>query len=673
MSEPALDDLLRQVQDGALDIMHLLPAADALADNGHLHAATTLYHAWIAKNPDDPLLFAVLFNCGAVWSRLQNLRQAGDAFQRAIDINPDFIPPYINLGNVLEQSGDRAGAIARWQAAANRLSAVTRENIDFKLMALKQMARVLAAADLDEVAEEALAQSIVIDLHDREVLQHWYNLRQRQCRWPLLHQQPPATCQRVLAEMSPLSLASFKDDPLWQLGAHGNFTLQEVGRPALRLPDRPVIGDPNKRPLRIGYLSADLCEHAIGYLTAEIYGLHDRQSVRIHAYHNGRDSNDRIQRRIKESVDQWRDLREIPDDVAAGMIAEDEIDILVDLSGHTKDARTALLACNPAPIIVNWLGFPGTMGSAFHHYIIADPVIIPPGSELYFSERVVRLPCYQPIDRQRLVATAKPTREEDGLPPDAMVYCCFNEPRKITEATWMRWLRILQAVPDSVLWLLIPAASTQLHLRDLAAKAGIAPERLVFAGRRNNEDHLARYALADLILDSFPYGAHTTASDALWMNVPVVTMTGQCFASRVCGSLLCAVGLEELVCDNESDYFEIAAKIGRDPDYRAALQRTLREGRGSCLLFDTPRLVTSLEDLYRTMWQEYTSGKMPRPNLTNLPLYHEIGVALAEENLPAADYQRRYREELAARSAYRFVAPDRRLNLAPQQAGSDLS
>jgi len=221
-------------------------------------------------------------------------------------------------------------------------------------------------------------------------------------------------------------------------------------------------------------------------------------------------------------------------------------------------------------------------------------------------------------------------------------------------------MQILRMVEGSVLWLLIPAASSQDHLRALATQQEVAPDRLVFAKRQNNPDHLARYPLADLILDSFPYGAHTTASDALWMGVPVLTMVGSSFASRVCGSLLQAAGLPELICDSVQDYLDRAIEIGRDPARRAALRQRLEAEREGCLLFDTPLLVRALEDLYRQMWDDYCRGERPQPDLSNLALYQEIGVDLAGAP-PPADYHGEYRRRLAGRQSYNFVSPDPRV------------
>ena len=642
-----------------MDLLALLAAANGYIAAGKAGDAITLYQAWVAKYPGHPALYAANFNFGDALNAAGLYDEAAACFRQAIEQNPDFMPPRLNLANLLERAGDRLGAVAQWTAVADGLPQVTRQTLDYKLMAQKQLGRVLGNADIDDLAESHLRQSLLLDGHQRDVMQHWFNLRQRQCRWPLFDSLPDRLRPAVMAEISPLSVASLSDDPLWQLAHAAEFTVKEIGDPGEPLPERAL--EDAKRLLRIGYLSSDLWDHAVGFLTAEIYGLHNRADFEIFAYFTGPAHDGRTQTRIKGGVDHWREIGRLENRAAAQLIADDKIDILVDLNGHTKDARTALLALNPAPVIVNWLGFPGSMGSAFHHYIIADPFIIPPGSERFYSEKVLRLPCYQPTDRQRQVAEGMPERAEAGLPADAFVFCSFNETRKLSEDTWRRWMAILRAVPNSVLWLLVPAVNSRGHLEALAEQYGIAPSRLIFAGRKSNPDHLARYVLADLILDSFPYGAHTTASDALWMGVPVLTLAGRSFPSRVCGSLLRAAGLPEMVCETGEDYVAKAVALGNDPAGCAALKDRLRRDRDSSLLFDTPRLVESLEALYRQMWDEYRRGDLPLPTIANMSLYQEIGIELASAGEPPADFDAAYEAALRRRRFYRFWQPDGRL------------
>jgi len=655
----SLSDYLDQLTQGELEILPLFSAAQSLLQANRPEDAVTLYKSWIEHRPSDPMLHAAFFNLGCLYDKLGQRELGAEAFGNSIRCNPDFPPPYINLGHYRANKGDRGGAAALWHELAERLAPISSENIQHKLNALKLLGRMFADADLDNDAEDALFRVIQIDPNQTDIMAYWLNMRQRQCKWDLTAPLPPDKRRLALEAMAPLTLISYQDDPIWQLANAAAFTQSQIGRPGRSALANHQAGTSKPR-LKIGYLSSDLCEHAVGHLTVEVYGLHDRTRFEIFAYYTGQPTNDPIQQRIRTGVDVWRDIAAYSDDDAADLIAADGIDILVDLNGHTKDARLRVLARTPAPIIVNWLGYPGTMGSAFHHYIIADESIIPPGSEPFYSETVLRLPCYQPIDRQRHVASARPTRTELGLPDDAVVYCCFNEPRKITAETWDSWMRILAAVPDSVLWLLIPAAATRDRLRALAKEAGVSAERLIFADRRKNADHLARYPLADVVLDSFPYGAHTTASDALWMGVPVVTRQGKSFTSRVCASLLQAVGLPELVCSTPQEFIDKAIALGRDQAQRLGLRTFLRDRR-DCVLFDTPRLVHSLESLYHRMWNEHSRGERPRPSLANMAVYNDVAIDLALRADKSGNDLETYRRALADRQYYTYLEADHRL------------
>jgi len=426
----------------------------------------------------------------------------------------------------------------------------------------------------------------------------------------------------------------------------------------------PVPEHRERRRLRIGYVSSDFRAHAVGFLTSELLEVHDRQRVEVFAYYCGIKPEDETKARIRGIVDHWTDISDLSDHQAARRIVEDGIDILVDLNGYSKDGRTKLFTLRPAPIIVNWLGYPGTMGSPYHHYIIADDYIIPPSHEIYYTEKVLRLPCYQSNDRKRLIAAERPSRREAGLPEDGTVYCSFNATQKITSTVFAHWMTILSRVPDSVLWFLSGAADTEERLRQLATRLGVARERLIFAGRVPNHEHLARFPLADLLLDTFPYGSHTTASDAMWMGVPVLTVSGRGFASRVCASLVHAAGLGDMVCDNFDDYVESAVALGRDKVKLQGYKNRLVANRDRCTLFDTDLLARKLEALYFEMWDDYCRGALPVPNLTNIELYHELACQEETEvmgSLSLAEYHARYRRALAYRDAMSPLPADGRL------------
>lgn len=642
-----------------LDVPDLIRAVEVLKSSGQTQAVVALYAAWITAHPTHALLYAVLFNYAVTLSDHEQLEPARRALEQAIALNPEFMPAYINIGRVYERQGNVGLALAHWSAALSRMSAITGPALTHKTTALNQSARALEAANQDEAAEQMLRHSVELDGTQREAIQHLVALRQRQCEWPAVLPSERVDVPTLLRGLSPLSAAALSDDPLFQLGLAAHYNRVEVPAPK----ERPPLTPNASGPLRIGYLSSDLREHAVGYLMTEVFGLHDRSRVETFAYYCGPTSIDPLHAHFRKTADHFVSISELDDRQAAARMASDGIQILVDLNGYTRDARLKLVARRPAPIIVNWLGFPGSMASPYHHYLIADDWIIPERYEHYYSEKVVRLPCYQPSLRARQVAGAPPSRKDVGLPEDAMVYCCFNGTHKLHPSTFERWLAILNRVPDSVLWLLGSAPSVHERLWQYAAARGVARERIVFASKLANPHHLARYPLADLFLDTSPYGAHTTASDALWSCVPVLTCSGRSFASRVCGSLARAAGIPELVCESEEQYVRTAVRLGTERETLRVFRERLRAGRDHNTLFDMPGLVRNLESLYETMWSDYTRGELPRPDLRNVDAYLELGSDAehrARDIEPEAPYEQEWLRRLRARHEYRpLVGPDR--------------
>jgi len=654
---------LQRATARTLTAMDLATAAPLVRHSAGPAGVKQLYETWLAHNEEDTLIYAVLFNYGVFLTDLGDIDGARANLHRAIDIKPDFMPAHINLGRLYERLGSTDLALRQWDEVLRGMAHLNAPAVLHKMTALNQTARVLELRHRDEAAELALRQSIELDREQGEALQHYVAARQRLCKWPVIVPWDKQTRELLTSNLSPLSAAVHTDDPMLHLALSWRYNKKEVPVTAADIMRDHWGARETSARLRIGYLSSDLRNHAIGYLMAELFELHDSGAVELFAYYCGVNQEDPLQQRIRAAVDHWVPLHGMEDKDVARRIADDGIQILVDVNGYTKDARTKAIAMRPAPVIVNWLGYPGSMASPYHHYVIADDWIIPPESEIYYSETVRRLPCYQPNDRQRVVA-ATPTRKEAGLPKDAMVYCCFNGAHKITRFTFERWLTILGRVPGSVLWLLSSTPPTEQRLRDYAQAGGIDPERIIFAPKKANPEHLARYPLADLFLDTAPYGAHTTASDALWMGVPILTMSGRSFASRVCGSLVRSAGLPDLDCASPSEFVDRAVAIGRDRSIALAYRERLAKGRDSCVLFDTPLLARKLEELYRGMWEDFRAGRLPTPDLANLDSYLEIGASVdheSEEVQAIKDYKGWWREKLAAAHALRPIPYDKRL------------
>jgi len=364
--------------------------------------------------------------------------------------------------------------------------------------------------------------------------------------------------------------------------------------------------------IRIGYFSADFHNHATAHLMAELFERHDRERFEIFAFSFGVPNQDAMRARLVKGFDHFFDVADQGDRDIAALAHRHEIDIAVDLKGYTQDSRPGIFALRPAPIQVNYLGFPGTLAAPYMDYILADAVILPESHFPYYSEKVVHLPhSYQVNDTKRRIADTQPTRRELGLPEDGFVFCCFNNNFKITPDVFILWTSLLAQVEHSVLWLLEDHSAVRDNLRREARQRGINAERLVFAPRLPTEEHLARLRSGDLFLDTFYYNAHTTASDALWAGLPIVTCLGEAFAGRVAASILTAVGLPELITHSHEDYAALALRLATRPEELATIKRKLAENRLTTPLFNTVQFTRDIEAAYTAMWQRHQHQLTP--------------------------------------------------------------
>ena len=374
----------------------------------------------------------------------------------------------------------------------------------------------------------------------------------------------------------------------------------------------PIAKRPQSQKIRVGYFSADFHNHATGYLMAELFELHDKSQFELVAFSFGPIANDEMRQRLLKSFDQFIEVGRKSDVEVAKLSRNLNIDIAVDLKGFTQDARTGIFSHRAGPIQVNYLGYPGTLGADYMDYIIADKTLIPPQSQQSYSEKVVYLPnSYQVNDRQRIISDKQFKRLELGLPENGFVFCCFNNSYKILPVTFDGWLRILRAVEGSVLWLLQDNSWAAENLKKEAEKQGIAPDRLVFAERLSLPEHLARHRQADLFLDTLPCNAHTTTSDALWAGLPVLTLMGGSFASRVAASLLNAIGLPELITNTQEQYVALAIELAINPKKLENIKLKLANNRLIAPLFDTPLFTKNLESAYVKMMERYQTDLEP--------------------------------------------------------------
>jgi predicted O-linked N-acetylglucosamine transferase (SPINDLY family) len=389
------------------------------------------------------------------------------------------------------------------------------------------------------------------------------------------------------------------DDPAYNLAiarSHSQATVRRMAwqRPLLRRPAAAGDSENDKR-LRIGYLSADIWDHPIAHLSAGLFAAHDRRAFAVHVYAY-----------VFVNIDKLGTL------AAAQRIADDRIDILIELSGHTSSARLDIAALRPAPLQLHWLGYPGSIGADFLDYLIADRNVAPDSHLAFYAEKVLRLPNSYQVNNGEQVTAGGMTRAQCGLPEDAIVLCCFNQIAKLEPVIFGLWMKLLAEFPRTVLWLLAGTPSAAANLHRFAAERGIAPERVIFAPKLDKARHLGRIGLADLALDTRIYNGHTTTSDALYAGLPVVAMAGRHFASRVSASLLTTQGVEELIASDLDGYHRLARALIADRSRLAALRAKVMAARSTRPLFDTARFTRNLEAAYRAIWQRHKAGLAPQ-------------------------------------------------------------
>jgi len=600
----ALDLATTLAARGELPIVEVFQTSGALEAAGRREQAIALLQLWV-DSTESPVTYAVLFNLGVSMANNGDDAGAERAYRRSLELKPTFIEAHLNLATLMERQGDSLQAIKLW----NRVTALALPSVpadrDFHVQALNNMGRVLENRKQLPEAEAVMLQSLAIDPHQPKVLTHVIHLRQKQCAWPIYAPIAGIGEAEMLETTSALAMLSASSDPQQQLDAARRFVAEKVLPP--QAPLAPEGGYDHAR-LRIGYLSSDLCSHAVSILTAELYELHDRDRVEVFAFSWSREDGTPLRARVVKAMDHYIPITALGDEEAAQLIRSHEIDVLVDLHGLTMGTRPDILSYRPAPVQLTYLGFPGPTALPCIDYVIADRFVLPPELAAFFTERPLYMPeSFQINDRQRAIA-ATPTRASVGLPEDAFVFCSFNNNFKFTEDVFASWMRILARTPDSVLWLVSDHDVVRTNLRAAATAQGIDPARLHFADRAAPADYLARYQVADLFLDTIPFNAGTTASDALWAGLPLLTCSERTFSSRMAGSLLLAAGLPELITYDLAEYEEKAVALAHDRAHLATLRKKLSDERDTCSLFDTPRFVRNFETLLETLVRARREG-----------------------------------------------------------------
>ncbi len=574
--------------------------ATALLHAGRPADAVRQYDELIAQAPASADAY---INRGTARQALKRVEEALADYERAIALKPNFAEAHLNRANALAELRRSDEALASYQKAL----ALQPDFAD----AYNNMGNILSNLGRYEEAVTAYDQGLALQPEDSEARSMRYSAKMQLCDWSNVEQERDRLLVAIERGLIANPFVALALSPSVEDHLRCARKFSQVRFPAAEPLWRGEIYRHDR--IRLAYVSGDFREHPIAYLTAAMYEHHDRSRFEVTAVSFGPEQERGIRQRLQGAFEHFIDVRTKSDQEIAALLREREIDIAVDLVGFLENARTNVFASRVAPIQVNYIGFPGTLGADYFDYVIADPTVVPPEHVAFYTEKVAWLPdAYLPTDATRAVAEVTPTRNELGLPERGFVFCAFNLSYKINAAMFEVWMRLLREVEGSVLWLREYNPVATRNLRAEAERRGVGPERLIFAPRAPlAADHLARQRQADLFLDTLPYNAHTTATEALWVGLPVLTWLGTSFAGRVAGSLNRAVGMPELVTTSLAEYEALALKIAKDPALCAELKRKLARNRQSHPLFDTARFTRHIETAYATMWQAYQDGRPP--------------------------------------------------------------
>lgn len=576
---------------------------------GRLGEAVEAFWRALKTQPNDA---QTRHNLGAALQGLGRIDEAISAYRQAIELKPDHGDALFNLGNLLREQGKTSRAIDCFQRI-----------LAFDPVSVRTLAALSGTLEEKGDHERALEienKILAIDPSDQAAKSNRLKMLEFTCAWDEVAQAQPVVRREALNALargelpseSPFAAFHRDMDPEYLLllcRAYSRAIAAAVAPARAKIAEIPrPTGDGR---ITVGYLSSDFRDHAVSHLIGGLFAHHDRKVLRVIAYSTGRDDGSAYRRQVETSCDRFSDLHGIGAVSAARRIREDGVDVLIDLNGHTALNRLKIFALRPAPVQVTYLGFPGTTGADFIDYILADAVVAPPEHAEYFSERIVYLPHTYQANGPQPIARDAPTRQQCGLPERDFVFASFCANVKIEPVMFETWMEILRRVPGSVLWLYRNNASAETNLRHEAAARGVDADRLVFARSMPKDRHLARAALADLALDTRIYGGHTTTSDMLWAGVPVITLLGGHFASRVGASLLKVMELEDLVTTSMEDYRDLAVRLARDRTELDRLRQRLAANRAISPLFDTRRFARNLEQAFRQMWAYRNAGLEP--------------------------------------------------------------
>ena len=540
-------------------------------------------------------------NRGVALRRLNRLAEAVESYDRAISLNADYGEAWSNRGKAFAAMQQLDAAAANFERAITLMPHHADTLLNGALAFQKKGRFAEANVFLQRLAS--------VDPANKHLLFGLAYGALQQCNWSAqdaLRTRLLKECPAGESIVPPLTLLGYLDEPeaLYRSSTH---YLHDLLDPGAFVAAPPLLRSHAK--IRIAYVSGDFHEHATAYLMADLFERHDRSRFEVHGISFGPDDQSETRSRLRRAFDEFHDVASLSDAEVADLMRRLGVDIAIDLKGFTICERPGIFTRRSAPIQVNYLGYPGTMAADCWDYVIADATALPRAEQPFYSERIVHLAdCYQANDPARQMTTM-PARTTQNLPEAGFIFCCFNNHWKITKVAFETWMRLLKALPGSVLWLIDGSANDTLRREAIAR--GIEDGRLIFAPAAKQNVHLARLGLADLVLDTLPYNAHTTASDALWAGVPIVTCQGKSFAGRVAASLLTAMGLPELITSDFDSYEALAIRLSHDADYRASIRKRLAADRRTSALFDAKRFCASIEQAFVMMVEKAHRGDSP--------------------------------------------------------------
>jgi len=548
----------------------------------------------IEINPNFP---GAYYNMGAALQKQNQLEESLAAYEKALSLNPQNADVYNNMGVALSEKGNKEKAITSYKKALSLKpdNAEIYYNMGYTLTDQGKLDKAIASYEYALSLNPNYSAARVQKLHQQAHI----------CDWPSIDKDRSYFNNLGIIgdAVTPLSMLSLEDAP-----DRHRLRSELYAKERLLQKPLPPIAKPSIKPkrLRIGYFSSDFKEHPVAYLISKVIEKHNRSKFEVFGYSLNDNKKNEMRQRLSKSFDSFLDVQGMSNKDIAMKARKDKIDIAIDLNGYTQNARPDIFAYRAAPVQINYLGYPGTLGAEFMDYIVADKYLIPPGTEKYFNEKKIYLPnTYMPTDNSREISERCITRSEMGLPEDGFVFCCFNNNYKITSSEFNIWMRLLNKVEGSVLWLRQSNQFSHINIKKEAEKRNVDPSRIVFAQRAPMDEHLARQKLANLFIDTFAFNAHTTATEALWAGLPVITKTGKGFASRVAGSLLNAIGLPELIAETEQDYEDLALELATNQVKLNKIRKKLVQNRLSYPLFDTIKYTHHLETAFQIAYDRY--------------------------------------------------------------------